>query len=143
MLPAVQGEFKVVMEPEIRFNDGGKPWAKLRCKAADRVKDAGGKWVDGDACFIDVTVGAAVGAERIVESIVKDDWVVVTGRLRQREWDHNGEKRVSYSISADSIGVSTRFDVARSRKSIESGASVASVQEVLGGTVIQDDAPPF
>lgn len=137
MLPTIQGEFNIVAEPEIRFNDSGKAWAKLRCKAADRVRQDDGTWKDGDACFIDVIVGSGPGAERLIENAGKGDLVVVTGKLKQREFEYNGEKRVSYSIVADSIGVSVRFP----RRS--QPTAVQAVQETLGGTVVQDDSPPF
>lgn len=107
MLPSVTGEFGIVSEPEIRFSDQGKSWAKLRGKAADRVRDSNGAWKDGDATFIDIVV--LQGAENVVESVSKGDSVVITGRLRMREWDKDGVKQTTYQILADSVGVSTRW----------------------------------
>ena len=134
-LPVISGEFNLVAEPEIRFSDKGNGWAKLRGVAKDRVRDSNGNWTDGDPCFIDIIVGA--GSEHLVESVCKGDSVIVTGKLKQREFEYNGEKRVSYSIVADSIGVSVRFP----RRS--QPTAVQAVQETLGGTVVQDDSPPF
>lgn len=107
MLPVVTGEYGIVGEPEIRFSSEGKSWAKLRGKAADRVRDSNGAWKDGDALFIDIVV--LQGAENVVESVSKGDAVVVTGRLRMREWDKDGVKQTTYQIVADSVGVSTRW----------------------------------
>lgn len=107
MLPVVTGEYGIVGEPEIRFSSEGKSWAKLRGKAADRVRDSNGAWKDGDALFIDIIVNH--GAENLVESVSKGDAVVVTGRLRMREWDKDGVKQTTYQIVADSVGVSTRW----------------------------------
>jgi len=141
MLPTIQGEFKIVAEPEIRFSDKGNAWAKLRCVAKDRVRDSNGNWTDGDSCFIDIIIGA--GAEHIVESVTKGDGIIITGKLKQREYEYNGEKRVSYQINADSAGVSTRFGPARTKTVIEQANPVTAAQDTAGGTIIQPDEAPF
>ena len=124
MLPHIHGSFQVVKEPEIRFNDSGKGWAKLRCRAADRTRDSNGTWTDSDPIFIDVIVFQ--GAENLIEVVNKGDSVVVSGRLRMREWEKDGVKQTTYSITADEIGPATRW------KSTPKPDSPA-----------QDDTPPF
>ena len=137
MLPPIAGEFGIVADPEIRFSDKGSAWVKMRCVAKDRVRDANGAWSDGDPCFIDVIVNH--GAENLFESVVKGDSVLVIGALKQREYEVDGQKRTSYQIRADSVGVSTRWGTAKTPKSLEASGSVAAAKDALGGTEI--DAP--
>lgn len=136
MLPLVQGDFVAVSDPELKFSGEGKPWAKIRAVAKDRKRTADGQWEDGETCFIDLLVSGKA-AENAAESIVKGDPMVVTGRLILREWETNeGRKMSSYSIRADEIGVSLKFQPARSQRAQES-MRPAAVQPV------QSDEAPF
>lgn len=109
MLPTVSGEFGVVQEPELRFNDNGRAWLKIRGKAVSRTKDASGTWVDGEVCFVDIIVSQKL-AEHTTESISKGSTITVIGTLHYREWENNeGTKQKTYSIYADSLGVTPRF----------------------------------
>lgn len=134
MLPPITGEFGIVADPEIRFSEKGSAWAKLRCVAKDRVRDANGTWSDADPCFIDVIVNQ--GAENLIESVVKGDSIVVVGVLKQREYEVDGQKRTSYQIRADAIGVSVRWGTAKTQKALESVGNVAAAADALGGTEI-------
>jgi len=109
MLPQTFGEYGIVADPEFKFSEKGNGWLKLRCKAADRTRDAQGQWTDGKTLFIDVLCFGKA-AENLFESVAKGDSVVVTGKLEQNEWtDQEGNKRTAYRILADSIGVSVRW----------------------------------
>jgi single-strand DNA-binding protein len=109
MLPTISGEFGVVQEPELRFNDSGRAWLKIRGKAVARTKDKDGNWVDGEICFIDIIVSQKL-AEHTMESITKGSTITVNGTLHYREWENNeGTRQKTYSIYADSIGVTPRF----------------------------------
>jgi len=137
MLPHVSGEFGVVADPEIRFSERGNGWAKIRGVAKDRKRDATGNWVDGDPLFIDIVV--STGAEHIVESVVKGDTIIASGRLVMREYEHNGERKVSYQINADAIGPSTRWAPAITQKSMESRKPSTQAETAIDST----DEPPF
>lgn len=120
MLPLVQGDFVAVSDPQLNFSGEGKPWAKVRAVAKDRRRTADGSWEDGETCFIDVLVSGKA-AENVVESVVKGDPIVVSGRLILREWETNeGRKMSAYSIRADEIGISLKFQPARSSRAQES-----------------------
>ena len=115
-LPIITGEFGVVQEPDMRFGDDGRPWLKIRGKAADRKFNADTKeWSDGDPCFVDIVVGGKI-AENLMDSITTGDTIIVSGKLTQREWESDGKKQKAYSIRADSAGVSTRFTPAKTPK---------------------------
>lgn len=140
MLPTIHGEFGVVADPELRFSDKGSAWIKVRGIAKDRVRDNTGNWSDGDPLFIDILLSGQ-SAEHLFESIVKGDTITVTGKLKQREYEKDGEKRTAMEIRADSIGVSVRWGTAKTAKSLES--NVSKVAKELGATVLEDTVVPF
>lgn len=129
MLPMIASEFGVVKEPEIMFGSEGKAWAKVRCVAKDRTRDAMGKWTDGDPLFIDVIVN--VGAEHLVESVTVGDSIIAIGKLSQREYDKDGVKHSIMQFRAESVGVSVKFGPAKTKRMLESSnttATIASLQ---------------
>lgn len=138
-LPVITGEFGVI-SLDLKFSQKGNAWLKIRGIAKDRVRDANGQWGDGDPLFIDIIVNQ--GSEHLCESVVKGDTVIVTGKLKQREYEIDGQKRVDIQIHADSVGVSTRWAPARTQRSIDANG-VATVQESLGGEVIEQTEAPF
>lgn len=123
MLPFVSGEFGVVAEPEVRFNDAGRAWVKIRGVAKDRKRGANGEWEDGDPCYIDILVSGKQ-AENIAESVVVGDAVLVTGDLTMREYEHEGRKQKAYSIRAKTCGVSVQFTPVRPPSKETKAASV-------------------
>lgn len=111
-LPSISGEFGVY-EVDLRFSQQGKPWVKARCVAKDRKRDQSGQWVDGDPCWLDVVAFGDV-AEHFAESVEKGDTITVQGRLEMQEWQSDdGQKRTSYRILADALGVSLRWKAVR------------------------------
>ena len=136
MLPTISGEFGVVKEPEIKFTEKGAAWAKIRCSAKDRKRDAQGNWTDADPLYINVIVGN--GAENLVESVLPGDSIIVTGRLKMREYEIDGQKKQEYQIAADTVGVSMRLNTAKTPRMVESqsGAGVAAVAEAFNATEV-------
>lgn len=108
-LPVVTGEFGVVGNPEMRFSSDGKPWMKIRGVAKSRKRGANGAWTDGDSTFIDIIVFDQLATNLTEQALEGGDSIVVTGRLAMREWEHEGQKRTSYQITADSIGLNMRW----------------------------------
>ena len=135
MLPQIASEFGVARQPEIMFGKEGKAWAKIRCVAKDRVRDAMGKWVDGEPLYIDVIVN--VGAEHIVESVAVGDSIIAIGKLTQREYEKDGTKHTIIQFRAESIGVSTRFAPARTQRAMDA----ANTENKK--TVEPSNDPPF
>lgn len=134
MLPTISGEFGVVKEPEIRFSDKGTAWAKIRCSAKDRKRDSTGNWTDGEPLYINIIVGH--GAEHLVESVSPGDSILVTGKLKMREYEVEGQKRQEYQIAADNVGVSVRWGPAKTQRTMESTGNVQAAKEALGATEI-------
>lgn len=133
MLPTISGEFGVVQAPELKFNADGRGWLKIRGKATSRKKDANGNWVDGEICFIDIIASGKLG-ENATESVVKGSTITVNGSLHYREWESNdGTKQKSYSIFADSIGLTPRFGPVRA----------TDLPPVQQATQVQSEEAPF
>ena len=89
-------------EPELRSLPGsGTSVCSLRIAHNERYKDASGEWADR-AAYFDVTVWSGLG-EWMGRNLHKGQKVVVSGRLRWREWEQEGNKRQAVDITADSV----------------------------------------
>ncbi len=89
-------------EPELRnLPGGGQSVCSLRIAHNDRYKDASGNWADR-ASYFDVSVWGGLG-EWMANNLSKGQKVVVSGRLKWREWGDEGNKRQAVDISADSV----------------------------------------
>lgn len=141
-LPQVNGEFGVVADPEIRFAESGKAWAKVRGVAKDRVRDSNGAWADGDPTFIDIVCFGKV-AENLIDSVAKGDSIIITGKLQQQEWTdkETQTKRVGYRIVADEVGVSVKWTTAKTPRYIEMNGG--PVDHPAAGSTGDTDEPPF
>jgi single-strand DNA-binding protein len=85
-----------------RFADGSVV-ANFRVVSTERRYDrTTGGWSDGDKLFLDVTCWRRL-AENAFASLVKGDAVVVTGRLYTREFEHEGRRRSTVTLEAQSV----------------------------------------
>lgn len=138
----ISGELAVVYfdhDKDVQKGSSGGTWAKMRCVAKDRIRDANGVWSDGDPCFIDVYVNGKP-AEHIAGSVRPGDLILISGKLAQKEWtDKEGVKHDGYRIYADEFGVSTRFSEAPSER-VRGELGVGNAVAGLGG---EEFEPPF
>lgn len=152
MLPQVVGEFRVGVDPNLRFAPSGTAVCSMRAVASSRKKDENGEWRDDKTTWVDL-VGFKKLAENMAESFQKGDLVTVTGKLQVEDWEDNeGNKRKSVNVVVDTIGMSVAFNAARSIKS-ERGAQPSGQQSQDGGDPwaqpaasggsSQTDEPPF
>lgn len=82
----------------------GVPMANFRLAATERRYDrARGEWVDGDTNWVTVNAWRWLAAN-VVSSLGKGDPVVVSGRLRVREWEDGGKRRSVVEIDARVVG---------------------------------------
>lgn len=98
-------------DAELRFTPTGTPVANVTVAVTPRVKQPDGSWGDGETAFYRVACFGSL-AENAAESIQRGTRVNVDGTLRPREYEHNGEKRTSLDVTADSIGPDLRFATA-------------------------------
>lgn len=96
----------ICTDPNTNPTTNGVPRTSFRIASNPRrLKD--GVWIDGDPTYATVICFRSL-AENAAASLQKGDPVIVTGRLRTREW--TGERQgISVEIDATSVG----FDLAR------------------------------
>ncbi len=106
-------------EPEVRTLPTGTAVCSLRIAHNDRYKDASGEWADRTSYF-DVTVWGGLGTW-MGNNLSKGQKVVVSGALKWREWEQEGQKRQAVDITAFSV-----VPVVRDGDSRGGGQSAAS-----------------
>jgi single-strand DNA-binding protein len=94
----------VVKEPSLTLV-GSQPKVTIRVAWNPRYRDrVTGEWKDGATSFANVECWRNL-ANNVKSSLSKGNPVVVTGKLRVREFDdREGRRRISVEIHADSIG---------------------------------------
>jgi single-strand DNA-binding protein len=83
-----------------------------------------GVWVDGDTNWYTVSAFRALG-ENSASSINKGDRVLVTGKLKIRDWENTDRSGTTVEIEADSLG----HDLTWGTSSYTRGSSSSEVQE--------------
>lgn len=155
MLPNINGEFRVVTDPELRFTPAGKAVASCRIVANSRKKQ-GEEWVDDKVCWLNLSAWERM-AENMAESVLKGDLIYVSGRLETREYEtREGEKRTSFDVTADTVAVTLRWNAAKIERTQrqQGGGQTSSAQQGGGqaapaeqpdpwATTPQGDEPPF
>jgi single-strand DNA-binding protein len=136
-------------DPDLRYTGTGTPVAAFTVAASRRVYDqATGQWKDGDTLFLRCSAWRQL-AEHIAESLTKGTRVMVTGRLRQREYETSeGDKRTVYEVDADDAGPSLKWATAKiARTSREKAPHPADTDDPWTGPAaagdFPDDPPPF
>jgi single-strand DNA-binding protein len=88
-------------DPELRTLPSGNAVCNLRIAHNERFKGGDGEWTDRPQYF-DVTVWSGLG-EYLAKNLAKGEKVVVSGRLKWREFEVAGSKRQAVDITADSV----------------------------------------
>ncbi len=103
----------VATPPELRRSSAGVPIASFRLAAGQRRYDrATTTWVDNGTNWYGVSAFRVL-AENSIASLKKNDRVVVTGKLRVRDWDNGVKRGTDVDIDADAIGHDLRWGVSR------------------------------
>ena len=99
----------LVADPELRFTPSGQPVATFRVASTPRFMDRETQeWKDADSLFLSCNVWRQA-AENVAESLQRGMRVIVSGRLRQRNYEtKEGEKRTVYEVEVDDVGPSLR-----------------------------------
>lgn len=61
------------------------------------------KWVDGETNWYSITTFRQLAANAAV-SVKKGERILVTGRLRLRDWENNGKNGTNVDIEAEALG---------------------------------------
>lgn len=94
----------IAAEPESKRTSGGVPIATFRVASTHRRYDRdNARWVDDYTNWYSVSAFRGL-AEHALRSLHKGDRVVLTGRLRVRDWETSTSRGTAVEITADSIG---------------------------------------
>ncbi|MCS7476180.1 single-stranded DNA-binding protein [Umezawaea endophytica] len=83
--------------------------ATFRVLSVERRYDAEKKdFVDGDKLFLNVTCWRRL-ADEVGKALAKGDSVIVTGKLRNRDYELDGERRKVSEIEAVAVGANLQW----------------------------------
>ena len=113
----------------------GVPVANFRMAATERRYDRGkGDWVDGDTNWVTVVAWRWL-ATNVVSSVNKGDPIVVSGRLRVREWGEEAGRRSAVEIDARTVG----HDLARGTSAFR--WAVQAKPELVASRPVREEVP--
>ncbi|GAA3682078.1 single-stranded DNA-binding protein [Nocardioides ginsengisoli] len=112
----------LVDDPELRFTPSGAAVANFRIASTPRTFDRqSNEWKDGDALFLSCAVWRQY-AENVAESLTKGMRVIVTGRLKSRQYEtREGEKRTAMEIDVEEVGPALRYATAKVNRAARGG----------------------
>jgi single-strand DNA-binding protein len=123
----------LVDDPTLRYTQQGRPVASFRVASVPRYFDkTADEWRDGNGLFLTVNVWRQQ-AENVCESLQRGARVIVTGWLRQRNYEtKEGDKRTVYEVEADDVAASLKFARAKvtkvSRSRLAESGTAGSLQ---------------
>ncbi len=114
----------MVADPELKYTQSGAAVANFRVASTPRFYNREtNQWEDGQGLFLSCNVWREA-AENVVETLSKGMRVIVTGRLRQRNYEtREGERRTVFEIEVDEVGPSLKFASAQVNRNQRSGGS--------------------
>jgi single-strand DNA-binding protein len=117
----------VATTPRHLVTGEGLPITSFRLASTQRRFDRKeNRWVDGDTNWFTVTSFRQL-ANNIVGSVSKGQRVVVTGRLRVREWQTDDKRGTNVEIDADAIGHDLSWGTAAFVRSVASSIAQDAV----------------
>lgn len=134
----------LVEDPALKFTPSGAAVVNFTVASTPRTFDkASNGWKDGETLFMRCSLWREA-AENVAESLTKGTSVIVVGRLVQRSYDKDGEKRTVVELQVDEVGPSLRFATAKvARNGAKAAAPAAATPAADPWAVGSDDVPPF
>jgi len=93
-------------DPELRYTTGGRGVASFGL-AVNRRYQQNGEWQE-QTSFFNVVCWGDLG-ENVAATLTKGARTIVTGRLEQRSYEQEGQKRSIIEVIADEVGPSLRW----------------------------------
>lgn len=66
------------------------------------------EWKDGETLFMRCSIWREA-AENVAESLTRGTRVIVTGRLKSRSYEKDGQQRTAYELDVEEVGPSLRY----------------------------------
>jgi single-strand DNA-binding protein len=128
----------VATAPKLIVTGEGLAITNFRFASAQRRYDRGqSKWVDGETNWYTVTAFRQL-ATNVAGSLQKGQRIVVTGRLRVRDWTHDDKKGTNVEIDAEAIGHDLSWGTAAFTRS--ASAAVADDESATDAEVTSTEA---
>jgi single-strand DNA-binding protein len=128
-------------DPELRYTSTGAPAAQFTVASNERYRDNAGQWQDGPTSFVRVNAWRDL-AEHAAESLGKGDRVVVTGILRQRDYEaKDGTKRTVWEVAATEVAASIKYATVKISRIRRDNAPVPEDPWARNGGPQDSDAP--
>jgi single-strand DNA-binding protein len=105
-------------DPELRHTADGTPYAIFTVATSERIRQDDGTWSDGPVSWVRCIAWREL-AEHIHDSLAKGDRVLVTGVLRQRDYETQpkdgqpGGKRTTWEVTVIDCGPSLKWSPAK------------------------------
>ena len=138
-------------DAELRFTPSGAAVANWTVASTPRAFDRqSGEWKDLEPLFMRCNLWKQP-AENAAQVLTRGMRVIVTGRLKQRSFEHDGQKRTVVELEVDEVGPSLKYAQATVTKMSSGGNQSAgqtssnrdrSTQHVPV-SVPDDSEPPF
>lgn len=125
-------------DPELRYTAGGRGVASFGLAVSRRYQQ-NNEWVE-QTSFFNVVCWGDLG-ENVAASLTKGSRAIVTGRLEQREWEKDGEKRTTVEIVADEVGPSLRWAQAQIERTEREQTSTRGSAERKPDPIYGDEEP--
>lgn len=122
----------VTRDPELRYTASGQAQLRMGVAVSRRWQNRQTNEWEEQTSFFNVTAWREM-AENVAESVTKGSRVIVTGRLEQRSWEVDGEKKSTVEIVADEIGPSLRWATAQVVKNERRGGDAGGFSGGGGG----------
>ena len=124
--------------PERRELPGGGIVAKFGLASTER-KLENGTWVDKHTSYYNVSVFRKLG-EHALASLQRGQRVIVTGKLRIRDWENSERRGTSADLDATALGPDLMFGVATFVKDATRGATYEAPQSSTPAPMAPADA---
>lgn len=123
----------LVDDPELRFIPSGAAVASFRIASTPRTFDKQtNEWRDGETMFLTCSVWRQQ-AENVAETLTRGARVIVQGRLKQRNYEKDGQKRSVFEVDVEEVGVALRNASAKVTKNAPSGQQGGGFGQQSGG----------
>jgi single-strand DNA-binding protein len=120
-------------DPELRFAPNGNAVANFTVASTPRYLDKqSDTWKDGDTLFLRCNVWRQA-AENCAESLQRGMRVIVQGRLKQRSYEKDGQKRTVFEVEVDEVGPSLKNATAKVNKTQRQGSGGGGFGQQQGG----------
>ena len=96
-------------DPDLRYTQSGTAVASFTIASTPRTYDkASGQFKDGETLFLRCSIWRDY-AEHVAESLRKGMQVIAQGKLVQKSWEKDGQKRTSVELQVDEVGPTLRW----------------------------------